>query len=840
MSRIVAFDRFVLDPVKRRLLSNGEPVALSTPGLRLLIALAERPGVLLTKDELIRSVWGSAAVGDNTLHVQVAALRRAIGNHRIATYSGQGYKLVLAPAIPPPSPKSPKQAAERGALIGRERLQREICRSLRAGLLVTLTGAAGVGKTALARALVRMLGRVPAADGADTFPEEIHFVDAAGAGSSAEDSTVAEAVAASLRSIRCAAVVVRRLRSSRGLLVLDGCDPVRDAAGQLAAQLHEEAQGWCVLATCRQSLGCPHEMPILVPPLPLPDSAPPTLAEARRNPSLRLLFDRLVAADPAFVADTSHLAAATRLCGRLDGLPLAIELAAPWAANLGLAAVERKLASSPMPWVHSRRPDASRHRDMRAALDWTYALLPESERAALQIVSTFAGSFALEAAEEVAEAALGKSIFADLASLVDKSFVAMQGRAGQPSYRLLNLTRQFVLDTMGEAGLERAARLAHAGFLLRRTTNAEAEWDHASGAEWVTRYGKLADDVGQALEWCFRDEASRSLGVALTAVSCRLWREVSRRSEGARWIEQALHQVDASVPVLSSAQLHHGLGMMYGDEQPERACANFERAADLYRDTGDRKRLGGVLQNLSLALFACGDRAGAMRASEEGASCLEGTGSLRTLAMTLDIRLYLMCDIGDFVAAREAGLQALKAYRMLGADRSAFTVESNLVEIALHLDEFDRAIEAADTLATRLRDTVHAGLRGAALLHRAAALAQTGRTAEARAAAEEARPLLDGFRPAAALIDHLALASWQDGRIEEAATLLGCSESLYARASVSRQPIEKKSVERLEAALSRHLSEAERLVWTRAGASLPETMAWSMALQEALPVSERV
>ncbi len=410
----LCFGRFRLDLARRQLLLDERPLQLGDRALQVLCVLAGAKGALVSKDELMARVWAGQVVEENNLQVQISTLRKALdpegtGESWIVTVPGRGYRLLgvgnagshadRPPAEPAPAYHNnlPQLA---NALIGRERDVAEIEALLSRYRLVTLVGAPGVGKTSLSLQV--------GADLLARFPDGARFVELAPLD---RPELVGEAVAAvfglPVHGERPATdAIAAFLRSRRVLLILDNCEHVIAAAAKLADALLKTCPGVFLLATSREALSVAGEHAYQVPLLDVPQrSTSLTAAQAMEHSAVQLFVERAASALGRFSLTDETAPIVAEICRRLDGIPLAIELAAPRLKVLTPEALLARLDDQLHLLTAGSRMAVPRQQTLRAAIEWSYALLSEAEQAMLRRLGVFAGSFTLEAVAAVAAGA---------------------------------------------------------------------------------------------------------------------------------------------------------------------------------------------------------------------------------------------------------------------------------------------------------------------------------------------------------------------------------------------------------------------------------------------------
>ena len=495
----VAFGPFRLLPTRRLLLHGDQPVRLGNRALEILIALVERPGELVGKNELMARVWPRTFVEEGNLKVQVAGLRRALGDRRgsnqyVVTIPGQGYRFVAPVTLSEALPTRPAAAAERvhnlPVAVTRIFNRTDTVEALKARLprerFITIVGPGGVGKTTVALAVARGV--------IDAYPHGVRFVDLAPL---ADPRLVPNALATALGLKICSEDptpgLIADLRGKEMLLVLDACGRVIEAAAALAVELLNRAPGVQILATCREPLRAEGEQVHRLPSLKCPPaSARLTAAEALRFPAVQLFVERTAAILGGFELGDEDAPIVADICRKLDGLPMAIEFAAARVDALGLRELAAHLPGRLQLLTNGRRPTLPRHHSLRAALDWSHELLPERQRMVLRRLAIFAGGFTMAAACGVAASAeiTAADVLECLADLVTKSLVMAEIGGPAPCYRLFETTRAYALEKLTESHeLEQVER----------------------------RYAEYLRDVGQGIE-VGRDSLPACKGLAGVAV----------------------------------------------------------------------------------------------------------------------------------------------------------------------------------------------------------------------------------------------------------------------------------------------------------------------------------
>jgi predicted ATPase/DNA-binding CsgD family transcriptional regulator len=456
--------------------------------------------------------------------------------------------------------------------------------------LLTLTGPGGVGKTRLALQV--------AADLTEEFADGVYFVPLA-AIRDPNDFLPALARVLGLSDMGSRPLgdrLVNYLRQRQVLLLLDNLEQLIDAAPLIAALLTASPR-LKILATSRTVLRITAEQDVAIAPLPISSAGTPAvLAEVAASDAVRLFLDRARAARPDFMLTESNAATVAAICARLDGLPLAIELAAARINHLPLPAILHRLEQR-LEFLTAGAADMpDRLRTLRNAMAWSYDLLDSDEQRLLRHVSVFEGGFTLEAAAVlVHETGVPESTVLDLvASLVDKSLLRLDETIDEPRYRMLETIREFGLAQLGDCGEAGSVRRIHAAFFLELAERAASEWWGPQPAVWLDRLEREHDNLRTAFEWAIAGRHAE-FGFRLAVAMHWFWRVRGPVSEGRRWAEALLALSDGAPPVLHAALLAQAgdLAMMQGDFP--RAVDLLDRSIALARETGDREPLTHAL-----------------------------------------------------------------------------------------------------------------------------------------------------------------------------------------------------------------------------------------------------
>jgi non-specific serine/threonine protein kinase len=672
------------------------------------------------------------------------------------------------PVEPPPN----NLPVEATSFVGREGQAEEVERLLAPGRLVTLTGMGGIGKSRLALRVAR------AALAARR--DEAWFVElAALSDASLVADTIARAVGAgAAASNEQLGALCEALAERSALVVLDNCEHMLDECRRVAGARPAACPHLRVLATSREPLGVAGEAVWRVPALDVPG------ADAADSDAVRLFADRAVAARPSFALTRETASVVAELCRALEGIPLAIELAAARVRVLSVGQIAERMGNRFTLLRGGPAGAPARQRALRAAVDWSYDLLDDRERLLLGRVSSFAGGWTIEAAEAVCA---GGGIEPDdvldlLAELVDKSFVVVAEQQGAVRYGMVETLRQYAAERLAETGEATRLAASHRAWYLGLADRLQAATDPE---KWFDRFAPDLDNVRAALRGCLEDDAEA--GLRAVASIDRFWRARGYLAEGLGWIEAFVARAPEAPPALLATALFNAGYLANLTEEHDRARLLLEESVRLARAAGDSAALAASLKSLAGTFVFIGDldRAEAL-ANESLAVSLEA-GDRKNVAAAKDRLAFLASERGDLEASRRLWNECLSYFREVGDRLNCAVVLYNLAgdeDTAGDRDAHERyAREAAEIF----RELGYRVMYGYALTELGYAVAARGDVAGAVALYEEALATASGGDSILALkaIDAVACLAAACGEAQRALRLAGHTEHTYVRLKAS-------------------------------------------------------
>ncbi|MER9585806.1 winged helix-turn-helix domain-containing protein [Mesorhizobium sp. M0276] len=569
-SAALSFGLFTLVPAERLLLLGDQKLRIGSRALEILIVLASRAGEVISKDELVSLVWRNTFVEENNLRVHIASLRKILGENSnapqyISNIPGRGYSFVAAvshktspvslngrPAVGGKLPV-PRLA---NRIFGREATLDLLERQLPEQRLLTLVGPGGIGKTTVAIALADRLR--------DYYPGGIAFVDLAGITNGALlTAFIATKAGCVLTSSDPLAELARQLSHRSVLLVLDCCEHMIDEVAVVAEALIAETQQLTILATSREPLRIQAEWVLRLPPLDCPGTNEALDGPAAlRFPAVQLFVERVSASVGGYVLSDREAPVVGEICRRLDGIVLAIELAAGRVDTFGIAGVAESLRNNFDILTRGRRTALPRHQTLRATLDWSYSLLSSTQQFVLAQLSLFNQEFTFEAARAVVSGEGAIDVEGSIVELVSKSLVVADRSAHPVRYRLLDMTRAYAAEKLSISGLGDEASHRHASHYRTLFDDAARQWQVAQEAVSLEFYSRDLGNLRAALDWCFSPAGESAMGVAMTVAAIPFWYQLSLVDECLSRVQQALDWLERQPEpdARSLMRLHAALG----------------------------------------------------------------------------------------------------------------------------------------------------------------------------------------------------------------------------------------------------------------------------------------
>jgi predicted ATPase/DNA-binding winged helix-turn-helix (wHTH) protein len=787
------FGPFELQPNKRRLLASGTQVAVGSRAFDLLVVLVERDGHLVTKDELLERVWPNVIVEENTLQAQVSALRKILGAEAIATISGRGYRFALELTFAGAESLVPKHnlPQQLTSFIGREKEIAQIKELLGTTRLLTLIGAGGCGKTRLAMQV--------AGDLLESYSDGIWLVElAALSDPDLVPQTVANVLGLKERAGASLAQTINEYLASRHLLLLlDNAEHLLAACAQLTDAVLRQCAQVVILVTSRERLGIAGELTYRVPSLSVPDpKRDATPEELSAFESARLFMERARLQRPHFAITAQNASALASVCHRLDGIPLAIELAAPRVRSMSMEEVNRRLDQRFGLLTGGSRTALPRHRTLRAMIDWSYDLLSDAEQALLCRLSVFSGGFTLGAAEQVCvgEGVDNVQVLDLLTSLADKNLVVADEQDGVTRYRLLETVSDYANERLRQDDQEAPWRNRHLTYFVAMAEEAEREIALGDQRAGLDRTGAEHDNLRRALTWACSADANASLGLRMAAALWRFWSFRGYFSEGrSRLVEQLASPWDPSAKGPRARALN-GAGLLASHQGDYAASRQFhEESLAIQRDRGDRPGIAASLCNLGNVCVELGDYRAARLFYEQSLAIYRDLGDRRGIANLLSNLGVADEDLGDFPAARALHEESLALRRELCDRWGTATSLANLASVARNNGDLAAARDlygASMAIYEELGDP-----RATARCRRQIALVMCARGdyRGAQAWLEEgmATFLKLGDRPGTADSLHGLAYAFSLHEPDRAAVIWGAAERLQEQIGVARNPIDR-------------------------------------------------
>lgn len=670
----LTFGQFRLFRTRKQLLDGERPVRLGGRALDLLIALVDRAGDVVSREELEACVWPKAIVEETSLRAHISALRRALGEglngaRYITNVPGRGYCFVAPVGIMPGAAHAPLTDSTRPRNNLPARLTPTVGRSKEIGAMsellghrrmVTIAGPGGMGKTTIALAVADEMLQV--------YEHGVWFVDLAPVSDPRLlTSTLAVALDVGVSSSATIEQWGVAIGERHMLIILDNCEHIIEAAASLAVALLKCARGVSILATSREPLNIEGEWVYRLASLDAPpDSDRLTVEHAMEYPAAQLFVQRAMANSDRFELVDEDAPVLADICRRLDGLPLAIELAAARIDGLGMQELSRRLDDPLRLLTRGRRTAAPRHKTLRALLDWSFDLLVPAEQSVLCRLAAFKGGFTLDSAcavasadefgaDEVVECVLG---------LTTKSLIAADASGDVIRYRLPAATHAYALERLSLAGQTSMVAHRHARCILELTTRSMLDASRMRRADWLALYAPTVDDVRAALDWCFSKDGDRAMGIELTASAQLLAKELGFDQEYIERSRQALDQIHLLSPPqpLLELRLNSTLCFNNGMAPPQEQFppAVFARTQELADQLGGAEHQVTAAHGAWVGAYGVGDYPKAIAAAERMGRIAREQSDTRAMLLSDRLTAQAQHYLGNQATARQLGERVLR------------------------------------------------------------------------------------------------------------------------------------------------------------------------------------
>jgi predicted ATPase/DNA-binding winged helix-turn-helix (wHTH) protein len=656
------FGTFQLSPLEMSLTDAGVPVRLGSRAFAVLVALVERAGSVVSVDELMVLAWPNTFIEEATLRVHIHALKKVLGDGRgagryIVNETGRGYRFVAPVTIVARGDKRDLKLTAIGfprsvsGMVGRDATVDSLCGLIPGRRLLTVVGPGGVGKTTVAIAITERL-RSHYLDGA-------HFIDLTSVNdSSFVASTIARKFSLSLPKTGGTAVLVTYLADKQLLLVIDNCEHLVDTAAEIAEALRCGAPNVHILCTSREPLRASGEWIYRLNGLTLPPHDEVSTSAALEFSAIQLFVERAKASQENFDLTDCNVATICRICRRLDGLPLALELAAATLLHSSPAEFLEHLATGFDLLTEGRRTAAPRQQTMRATLDWSHALLSPEERTLFRRLAVFRSTFDLPSVVACCSSSEldASAVARGLGSLTAKSLLNADVSDEATLFSLLESTRVFAQEQLSLAEGRLNVNRRHAELMRDKLTQAATDWRILNPAVWRAQYGRLIDDIRAAIDWSLGPDGDRILGVRLTNLAGPLAFELSLLAEFLTRYETAY----ALLPTLDEdpvTELQMTIGLarftFHAGDPQGRATTLVSRALELAEDLNVDAHTIEAMASLFVKGLSIADYTAMVHAADRLRFLAHRSGDVDAERFSKGIRAEAAVFAGDLKEAEE-------------------------------------------------------------------------------------------------------------------------------------------------------------------------------------------
>lgn len=833
---IIRFGDLMVDFEGRRVLREGQRISMGPQEFKLLETLIANRGRVLTGDELRILVWSddpsrnAVPAGDvNALYVSIRKLRAALGDHGkfVVNIPKVGYT-VSQEAFPSETVAERFDPVEYGtAFVGRTDELALVLKALESSRLVTLTGPPGIGKSRLA---VECSQRASRSTGRTSV-----FVDLAPI---ADNAFVAKAVLTALGVSEhpgrdAEAELIESLKEKSWLVVLDNCEHLVSVVSSLADKILIAAREVRIIATSREPLLLAGETVLTVGPLNVPEPGDPYAAEFD---AVKLFIGLAKRRRPDLELTKRDLATLVELCRQLEGIPVAIELAAvqvdAYTVDQILSVMKDRLRV-----LQRRGSDSSRHQTLEGAIDWSYGLLSDPEKLLLQRLSVFSGGWTSDLATRVCG---GGEVQEDevvhhLAGLVRRSLIQLGVRKGHHRYRMLEMIRQFARRRLSESGEEAVMRDLHTAEILRL---AETAFEAGEKDDWPEILEAEYDNIRAVLRRTITLEEDISAGLRLCGFLVRFWFNHGHLNEARSWTTQALAKddgTDAEARARALVSAGFFFGQMPGSgSDAMRGKQYFEESIRLFRGVGDKRNTGFALQSYAFLLNRLGEYENAIACAEEALATFQPINDHANAARAANNLGLTLMDMGEFARAADTFDLALRASRRAKDAYLEAVLLHNLADVNYLTSDLEKAAEYLKESLELFRPLQHRPLIARTVLLEGEVTAATGDLEAAldhqKDALRELDDLGDNQGIAWALEAIASTLTHSKGQATSAAELLSAAEVLREQINIHLGPSRQKLVDATRSTLISAIGEGEFEMVRKAAEFAPTSEAVEKAL----------
>ena len=832
--RAIHFGAFSILPDRHLLMHNGAPVEITPKAFDLLRVLIRERAEPHSRAELLNWISPGERVEEAIVSAHINALRKVLGPNVIKTIPDRGYQFVAqlreqgqrldaAPQPDAPSQRINNLPETLPRLYGRDKEIAELTDLISTHQMVTICGPGGMGKSSVARAVTALQTSM--------FEDGVWWIELAPLRSGELIlGAIARTLDVSLSSPDDLSELVQNLSDRQILLVLDNCEHLIEAVADVANALLREAPNVRLLATSQEIIKLSEEHVYRLQPLEVPDED--SLAAEVDSGALALFEVRAQAAQPEFKLTPDNRMVVADICKQLDGLPLAIELAAARLPLLGLDGLRQRLSDRFRLLANSSRTAPSRQRTLRAALEWSYGLLTPQEQTIFARLSVFSGGFDLDIAEQVCtdDELQSWDVLDHVSALVDKSLLSSD-LGEPPRYRLLDTPRSFAQEQLKAGADARNIFQRHADCMYERLLQAQkGEWER-DGSAIIDRLVTDLDNLRAALTWAAGDDGDADRLINLAGTGSIVWRSAKAEGEGLAWSEKAMDVICKTTDANAEAELLVSFAIMSHQRDADREISSLIRATELFRRLENRQKLYFALGALAKKQIWRRDLEAAEAAIDEAEVLFNSAWPPAVREPVLQARTYLLEILGRPEEGEPLMLELVDIMRAVNDPHRIDMALLELAESYIVQGKLDAAVSVHREVCMRTQKR-GAPYISANLGNLAAALTQLGELDEAVKVARLAIPLLHRQRKLIVFLDHFALLACRLGNARVGALVCGRADAEMATTGFQREVSETIARELVQKELDAAFDAATVLKLQTEGVSMTNEHAAKLAIEE--------